>query len=202
MWESLVLERMQDWQYLGYVLLFVGMIVEGEITLLAAIFLTQTGHMQLPYVLLIAFVGMVIGDTLWYWFGHFLDRFLFARKILNGIMPALDKQLRRRPALSIFIAKFIYFLHRIVLIRVRPCGISYTQFIKADLIAITAWVAASTALGVLFAASFSLLKSYIKYAEIGLLFAVLTLAIGEHYLGSYYRKRLVRENAGIQNGNA
>ncbi|HEY4498938.1 MAG TPA: VTT domain-containing protein [Candidatus Paceibacterota bacterium] len=194
MWESLILERMQDWQYLGYVVLFIGMVVEGEIVLLAAIFLTQTGHMQLSSVLLVAFVGMLIGDILWYWFGHFLDRFLLTRRIARGLMPAIDRQLRERPTLSIFIAKFVYLLHRIVLIRVRPAGVTFDRFIKADLVAISAWVAVSTVLGVLFAASFSLLKSYVRYAEVALLLAVLILITVEHFFSAFYKKRLAQKD--------
>ena len=193
MWESLILERMQDWQYLGYALLFIGMVVEGEVVLLAAVFLSQTGHMQLPYVLLVSFFGMVIGDSLWYWFGHYLDRFLFAKKIANGILPALDKHLQTRPTLSIFVAKFIYFLHRIVLVRARPCGIPFKKFFTADLVAIIAWIFTSTVLGIFFAASFSLLKGYIKYAELGLLLVIIILIAGEHYLSLYYKKRLIRK---------
>lgn len=194
MWESLVLERLQDWQFLGYLIVFLGMVIEGETVLLAAVFLAQTGHMQLPYVLLASFAGMVIGDSLWYWFGHFIDRFLFTKKLVNGLMPAIDRQLRERPMLSIFIAKFIYFLHRIALVRARPCGVSFKKFFKADILAIFAWIIASTVLGILFAESFSLLKNYIKYAEIGLLLTVIILIVVEHRLSSYYKKRLARKN--------
>ena len=198
MWESVIFGHLAEWHFILYVLIFASMVVEGGTVLLAAVFLAQTGQLNLWIVLLSSFSGMVIGDSLWYWLGPVLDRYLFTKRLVKGFMPVIDNHIKKRPMASIFVAKFVYFLHRIVLVRIKPNGVSFRKFFEADLIAILGWIIVSTTLGIVFASSLSLLKTTIKYAEIGMLVAVIVLMTGEHIISKLYRKRLEREEQELE----
>lgn len=72
---------MEDWikQY-GYVILFIGTFTEGETILIIAGFLAHQGYLQLPWVLLTAFLGTLAGDQLFYYLGYFKG-FTILRKL-------------------------------------------------------------------------------------------------------------------------
>lgn len=187
--ESLILDKLFDFQFVAYAAIFFGMMVEGEAVLFAGVFLANTGYLELSYVVIFALIGMVLGDLLWYWLGASLARFI-PKKIVQGVLQVIDDHLKRRAFATIFLAKFIYFLHRLVLVRAKPAGVSFKTFLKADVMAATTWVIIVSVLGFLFSASFYLLKQYIRYAEIGLLIGIIVLVTAEHYTGKYLRKKL------------
>lgn len=190
MWESVILNRLSDLPLLIYLVIFLGMVVEGEVVLLAAVFAAYTGYLNFSYVLVVSFVGMMFGDILWYWIGPHFERLLIPQKIKQTILPLIDAQLKKRPMVIIFVAKYIYFFHRIALVRIKPSGIPFLKFFSIDLVAIVTWIVTSTILGVTFAASFDLLRHYVRFAEIALLVGLVVILTAEHYIGKYFRKKL------------
>ena len=55
----------------GLVILFVGTFAEGETILVMAGFLAHQGYLQLPCVILTAFLGTLLGDQFFYYLGYF-----------------------------------------------------------------------------------------------------------------------------------
>jgi len=54
----------------GYLAVFVGTFFEGETILVLGGFAAHRGYLELPYVMLAAFVGTVLGDQLYYFIGR------------------------------------------------------------------------------------------------------------------------------------
>jgi membrane protein DedA with SNARE-associated domain len=54
----------------GYLAVFVGCLLEGETILLLAGFAAHQGHLSLPVVLAVAFVGGAVGDQVFFWTGR------------------------------------------------------------------------------------------------------------------------------------
>lgn len=58
----------------GYWALLVGTFLEGETILIIGGFSARLGLLELPYVMVIAFIGSLSGDQLSYFIGYFKGR--------------------------------------------------------------------------------------------------------------------------------
>jgi membrane protein DedA with SNARE-associated domain len=63
----------------GYWALLVGTFLEGETILIIGGFSARLGLLELPYVMLIAFIGSLSGDQLSYFIGYFKGRELLSK---------------------------------------------------------------------------------------------------------------------------
>jgi membrane protein DedA with SNARE-associated domain len=54
----------------GYFILFLGTFAEGETILVLAGFLAHRGYLELPWVIVTAFLGTLAGDQLFYYLGY------------------------------------------------------------------------------------------------------------------------------------
>jgi membrane protein DedA with SNARE-associated domain len=54
----------------GYLAVLIGSLLEGETILVLAGFAAHQGHLSLPLVLAIAFVGGTFGDQIFFWLGR------------------------------------------------------------------------------------------------------------------------------------
>jgi len=57
-------------KHYGYLILFIGTFAEGETILVMAGFLAHRGYLEMPWVILIAFLGTLAGDQLFYYVGY------------------------------------------------------------------------------------------------------------------------------------
>ncbi|MCR4306352.1 MAG: hypothetical protein NUV42_00105, partial [Candidatus Yonathbacteria bacterium] len=170
--ESLILQDIAAWRFLAYGIIFTGMLFEGEVFLFTAFFLATEGYIDPLDTLFFVVAGTLTGDLLWYFAGPYAEKIGFIKKILAPIAGKIDNQLKKRPTSAILISKFIYGFHRPTLLRARLVGIGLKRFIKIAFPASIAWIAAIAVLAVLFSASIGLFKTYLKFAEIGLLIGI------------------------------
>ncbi len=63
----------------GYIAVFIGTFLEGESSLLAAGFFAHQRYMQLPIVVLIAFLGSFSGQLSWFLLGRYQGAKLLLR---------------------------------------------------------------------------------------------------------------------------
>lgn len=169
----------------GYLLVFLGMIVEGDAVLFTAAFLTHQRNFDFGDMLLIVFGGTLIGDILWYYFGfklNNLQKFIFLRIWMDKISKPFDPQLHKRPLRTIFISKFLYGLHHIILMRAGNLKLPMKKYLQIDVVAIVFWVTIVGGLGYLSGISFSFLKRYLQFAEIMLVIVFLTLITLSHFI--------------------
>jgi membrane protein DedA with SNARE-associated domain len=187
---SLMLQYAESAPAIVYAVPFIGMIVEGDLILLAAIYAAHIGFLDFKWVLSISFLGMFIGDFLWYSVGHHFEWFFKRRSTTASAIDFIDGHLSKRPILTLTISKFIYFLHRLVFIRVKKAGIALHTFLLADLVAGLIWFGTICILGIIFAESFIHLRHYIRFSEIGLLIAVLILFFTERLISYSFKKKV------------
>lgn len=67
----------------GYIGILIGTFLEGETILIIAGFLAHRGYLELPFVIVAAFFGSLIGDQLYFYIGRFKGG-EFIRKNLTG----------------------------------------------------------------------------------------------------------------------
>ncbi|MBI2100868.1 MAG: VTT domain-containing protein [Candidatus Vogelbacteria bacterium] len=135
-------------------------------------------------------VGMMLGDSLWYWLGRWLDdsRHVLARWASRVGRP-FDHHLLTRSLHTILLSKFTYGIHHAILVRAGAMKqLLWFEFLRLDFISTAVWVCVIGALGYLSGASFALVKHYIKFAELASGFAVLLFLVFWHLLAKRTRK--------------
>jgi len=172
--ETLIFHRLFEVKEFALLTLFIGMIIEGEVVLFSAAFLVREGYLKPGPVFFAAFAGMLIGDVLWYWLGRWAyDSFPRLRRWIDRIAAPLDRHIRERLFRSIFISKFAAGIHHPVLMRAGSLGISLKRFVFDDIISTFIWVLVIGGLGYLSGFSFEFSRQFLRFAELGLLIALI-----------------------------
>jgi len=188
--DTLVLHYIVYWKPLAYGILFLGMVFEGDIMLFTAGFLVSEAFLDPLPTFIVLYVGVLIGDSLWYWLGHRIgcSRWCVNRWITK-ISGPIDNHLLERPLHTIFISKFMYNFHHLVLIKAGILKLKFKKFFKNDIISSLGWIAIVGGLGYLSGASFALIKNYLKYAEIVLLLALAVFFLLNYLIVKYELKK-------------
>ena len=176
---------------LGYLAVFLGMIVEGDAVLFSAAFLTEEGLFRLVPIFFTVISGVLVGDLLWYALGAWIGKSpSLIRRWAEGIAKPFEKSLRERPLRTIFISKFTYGFHHPILMRAGSLHMKLSDYVRYDFISTLAWIAIVGGLGYFSGASFSLVKHYLKVAELGLFFILVTFFVVWHFIINRSREKL------------
>lgn len=160
---------------LAYVIIFLGMMIEGDVTLFTAVFLSRQGILDLGPSLLVATGGVLVGDFLWFWAGRKLhENSRFYRWAMRLAEP-FDRHLTDRPYHAMFISKFVYGVGHIVIMRTAALKFKLRRFARIDLPATLFWVVCVAVFAYLAGTSFELFKSSFRFAEFGLLAGLVML---------------------------
>lgn len=177
-----------------YLLLFIGLLLEGEAILFAAFYLVYQGKLGLGDTISVAIFGVLIGDTLWYFWGTLISKLPIIKKIVEKLPKDFDAFIRKRPNASIIASKFIYGFHRPTLIRLRELEITYRNFLKADIPGALLWVLIVSVLSYFFSNSATLLREYLKYWEIGLAVSLIIVFLITKLISKIILKKVVKKN--------
>ncbi len=139
-------------QLLVYLLIFLGIILEGEFVLLCAGILVHLGALNFYSTLVFVLIGGFCKTFLGYQLGKFIhdkwhkSKFLrYIEKRVHIIMP----HFARRPFWSIFISKFIMVNH-IVIIFAGYKKINFKKYLQAEVLSTLVWAPLLLLLGYLF----------------------------------------------------
>lgn len=137
----------------GYLILFLIMVVEGEMFIILAGILAHLKVFDIGDVIWITFLGVLLGDLLWYQLGVFIsgpgkfpDIVRFAEKTVLSFLP----RFREKPFKSIFLSKFIYGANHTTLILSGVLKVKFRIFAEAEIIASVIWVLIFSAVGYFF----------------------------------------------------
>lgn len=150
---DIFVQLVQDHRIWGYVILFIAMVFEGEIFLIIAGMLASLEAFDVGDVLWISFIGVVLGNIMWYQIGLKLKDTRFTRRILNKaekILIFFVPEFRVNPFKSIFFSKFIYGANRATVIMSGVLRVPFNLFFKAESLASIVWVALYLSVGYFF----------------------------------------------------
>lgn len=173
------------WRPLGYGIVFLGMIFEGDGILFAAAFLARERFFNLQTVIVVVLSGVLAGDLFWYHLGMAANRlFPFVKRWATRLAAPLDNHLTDRPFHSFLVSKFIFIGHAVIA-RAGMMKMNMRTFIRADIPATLLWMIAVGSLGYFSSVSLELLRRYLRFAELSLLFSLvlflLILSIAKQY---------------------
>ena len=181
----------------GYIAILIGTFLEGETIVLIAGFLAFTGHLELPLVILAAFVGSCSGDQLYFFIGRFQGRRLLQR------FPAWQERtervfyhVHRHQNLLILSFRFFYGLRNVTPFAVGMSEVKTARFVSLNIIGAAVWATTFGLLGYTFGHAFEQVLGAVKKYELtalGLLVVLgLTIWLSAR-LRNHYRKKHFEE---------
>lgn len=178
----------------SYLVLFWGVVAEGEIFPLAAGFVVSQGVMRFDLAVGVTFVGAFGGDLLWFWAGRRWGRLLVDHLgrwfgLVGRRLARLEHHFAVRGEKTLWLTKFIYSFGHSSIIVAGVAKMPWRSFVKVDLPASLAWAVVFVTLGFFFGSSFTLLQHALRdvfwaAGSIGLVFIVTQWLL---------RRRLARE---------
>jgi membrane protein DedA with SNARE-associated domain len=185
----------------GYIAILIGTFLEGETIVLIAGFLAFTGHLDLPLVILAAFVGSCSGDQLYFFIGRFQGRKLLKR------FPAWQERtervfyhVHRHQNLLILSFRFFYGLRNVTPFAVGMSEVTTPRFVSLNIIGAAVWATTFGFVGYSFGHAFEQLLGTVKKYEmtaLGLLVVLgLTIWLSARLRNHYRKKHFVEEHAG------
>lgn len=183
------IQLVQDHRFWGYAILFVAMVLEGEIFLIAAGMLATLEAFDIGDVLWISFTGVILGNMMWYYLGAKLKDSGFSKRIIRWAERAIAfflPQFRKKPFKSIFFSKFIYGANRATVIMSGVLHVPFRLFFKAEFLASILWVALYASVGYFFGfAAVNITHNASRFALIAVVFVVAFILIqkliAQHY---------------------
>jgi len=181
--ESFLFHYLTFWEPLAYILIFIGMMLEGDTVLFIAAFLTHQGILHPLPMLLTALWGMILGDNLWYSLGFKLRNSNTAlNRWAEKLAQSFDEHFKKHPFRTIFLSKFTYGVGHAIFFRSGAIRIKWNKLEQSDILATLFWMLIVGGLGYFTSASFSLVKHYLKFGEVALLLGLIIFFALEHLM--------------------
>jgi len=162
------------YQNFAYIILFLGMIFEGEIVLLFAGILLHLGAINLIPTIILASAGLVSKSFIAYNLGSFIQRKFPNSRFLKYINKKIDYFLpdfQEKPFWSIFISKFLVGLNNFALIFSGYLKLKFRTYIKAEIFSNILWLSLILSLGYFFSyTAISITKEIKKFTILVIIF--------------------------------
>ncbi len=179
----------EDYQLLAYVIIFLGLIIEGEFILLSTGVLLHLGAFSFFPVLLFIFMGLMAKTFFGYYLGQTLHtkwnhtRFLqYIDRRVSSVMP----HFKASPFWSIFISKFIMGVNNLVIIFSGYHKINFRKYMEAEISSTIIWAPVLISLGYFFSyTAISVSREIWRFSFIVLVLTILFIAIDKLISAGY-----------------
>lgn len=177
-------------QTYGYMAIFVGTFLEGETVLVLGAFAAQRGYLALPWVILAAFIGTLMGDQLFFYLGRTHSQWVLVRRpSWKARIEKAHKLMERFQTLLIFGFRFMYGMRTIIPFLFGMSSVPGRTFIVWDVIAAFVWAVVIGAGGFFFGHTLELILGDIKHYELPILGAVAVIGASLWALHRYHYYR-------------
>ncbi len=175
----------------GYLLIFLGvflensaglgLIIPGETILILGSFFAARGSLNLVTVIVIAFVGAVLGDNLGYYIGRRGGRRVLLKYgkyvfVNRHRLAHVDRYFKKHGGKTIFIARFTSFLRALAALVAGSAKMPYKQFFLYDFTGALIWSIVISLLGYFLGGNWDLIDKIIRrmgYAAFVLLIVII-----------------------------
>lgn len=124
----------------GYIAVFLGALIEGETVIFTAGYMAYKGVLSLPMIMLIAFLGTLLSEQVFYFVGrHYKERIIekFPR-FKPPLIKALE-MLKKYDTLFILSSRFIYGIRNASPIAIGMSGTPPRKYIPLNILAAAIW---------------------------------------------------------------
>ena len=163
----------------GYWALLVGTFLEGETILIIGGLSARLGILELPYVMLIAFIGSFFGDQFYYYIGYLKGRELLSRHLKwKGRAEKVYKQIERYHNLIMLGFRFIYGMRIMTPFVIGTCrNIRRTRFTLLNAVGAVIWSITIAAGGYFFGYALEGVMKDIKRYELHTIIGILIIGM-------------------------
>ena len=143
----------ENHEILAYFLIFIGLVFEGEFTLISAGILVNLGALDLPMTIVVVLAGSLVKTFYCYHLGKLLAKKWSHTKFLKYIerkVTYLLPRFEQKPFWSIFFSKFIIWLNFSVIVFSGYKNVNWKTYLKAEILSTIIWAPALLALGYFF----------------------------------------------------
>ncbi len=135
--------------------LFVGLVLPGELAVVAGGVLAARGVISVPVLILVVFASAVAGDVTGYAAGRKLGRpfaLRYGRRfgVTDERLARVESLLRRHGGKAILGARFVGFVRSLAPFVAGTARMSFPRFLAADVVSCAAWAIAFSLLGYVF----------------------------------------------------
>jgi membrane protein DedA with SNARE-associated domain len=151
----------------GYIAILVGSFLEGETILVLGGLAAHSGYLDLPFVILMAFIGSLCGDQLFFFLGRWhSDAFLKKRPSWCARVAKARKLLDRFRIPIILGFRFFYGLRTVTPFVIGMSAVPTVRFVFLNAVGALIWAIAVGTGGYLFGNALEILIGNIKHHEI------------------------------------
>lgn len=175
----------------GYFAILIGTFLEGETILVLGGFAAHRGFLELPWVMVAAFLGSFCGDQLYFFLGRSKGEQLLNKRPAWKAKSARVLSLMDRHQVALILGfRFLYGVRTVTPFLLGSAGIAPARFIVLNMIGASIWAVVVGSLGYLFGSAIEVVLGDIKHYE--LLFFGLIAGVG---LGVWVHRRLSRRTS-------
>ena len=185
----------------SHYLIALGILIQGELTVLVSVYLVLSGSLGWFDFLIPAFLGILIGDYLLYFLGRIFRNTRFGWRMYKRLKQNKTTQfytyyVSKNLKKIIILSKFLIGTNFIALLAVGWTKVKFSKFFKAHLIAVVTWLAGVTFVAYFLAGGVYLLKAekVFRQVEIGIGVVLLIMIGGEIILKKTLGKALSFES--------
>jgi membrane-associated protein len=174
---------------------FVGAVIPGDVVLLLAGFYVERSDLNLGPVIVLAFFGALIGDTIGYSIGRFggrriVERWGGGRLLPHDRLERVDRYFKEYGMWAVALGRLAPVVRTVNTFAAGMARMPFAQFLSAVAIAASVWAVVVPILGFLFSGSLEVARSALGWAGV----AIFVLFVAALYL-TYRRmsRRLAAE---------
>lgn len=135
----------------GYLVVFLGGIFEGEITLILAGLAAHEGILELPFIFFWASLGAILGDALWFFVGRWYgDNILNQWGFFKNLIDEPQDFINRNNKVAAFFVRFMYGFRNFILFGLGRTEIQVRTFLFYSSLGAVLWAIIVGTLGYLF----------------------------------------------------
>lgn len=169
--ESLVAEY-------GYFALLIGTFLEGETILVVAGVFAQMGFLELPWVIVVAFIGTFTGDQTFYYLGRIKGiQFLEKRPRWKRKTDKVFVHLHKHKILLILGFRFLYGIRAVTPFAIGASGVKPSLFFPLNAIGAAIWAVSVGILGFYFGKTIELFIEDVKQYEMSVLGGLVAIGL-------------------------
>jgi membrane-associated protein len=170
----------------GYLSIFFGVAIGGEILILAVGFLSSLGYFNILLAILVATLGVIIADTFFYLLGRIGRKQVFHRvakffRISKERIEKSEKFFKKHDIKAMLLVRFVYGLRAMTLIIAGVSKMKYHRFFFYNFIGTFTWALILGILGYFFGESYEIISEYVENIilsiSIGAIIGVIILLI-------------------------
>jgi membrane protein DedA with SNARE-associated domain len=171
---------------------FVGAMIEGDLTLILSGVLARAGVFSFAEALVVGTAGGFVGDSLSYLVGARCRARARSFQFFRRARPRIERLMRKFGVLSIFIVKYVYGLRTASAMFWGLAHFGYAKFAPLTLVSCVAWVGILAGLGFTFATGLQKLLGDLRNLEIMFLLAL--VIAGTVYVIYRFERRVIEED--------